>query len=459
MVQEAVRAILETGRSEVIYPWNHPELGKIYVRCGGVPNKAFKKPGTSLNGYHQDITETMVAKNKQEQSILELLEKVRRANSIKSEFLSHMSHDLRTPINGILGMLAIMEKSQNDPDRQRECRKKIRVSTEHLLSLVNDVLQVSKQQSGRPAAVEEPFDLYDILNNSIAILSAKAEEKEIRLTLKETALQHSRLIGNPLHVQQILMNVIDNALKYNRPHGSVFIQVKELSCVDGTAGYRFVIEDTGIGIKEEFIKHIFEPFTQEDQGARTNYNGVGLGMSIVKDLVDQMKGSIEIDSRVGEGSVVQIILPMQIDETRSLQSEDADEELDLRKDIAGMCVLLVEDNEINCETMEFMLSEAGAKVVTAKDGKAAVDAFAASEPGTFDCVLMDLMMPVMSGYEATRVIRSLDREDAKTVPIIALSANTFEEDIALAKDAGMNEHLAKPVDINKMFRTMSQLRR
>ena len=181
-------------------------------------------------------------------------------------------------------------------------------------------------------------------------------------------------------------------------------------------------------------------------------------MSIVKDLVDQMKGSIEIDSRVGEGSVVQIILPMQIDETRSLQSEDADEELDLRKDIAGMCVLLVEDNEINCETMEFMLSEAGAKVVTAKDGKAAVDAFAASEPGTFDCVLMDLMMPVMSGYEATRVIRGLDRPDAKFVPIIALSANAFEEDVAMAKDAGMNEHLAKPVDIKKMFKVMKRFR-
>ena len=456
MVQEAVRAILETGRSEVIYPWNHPELGKIYVRCGGVPNKAFKKPGTSLNGYHQDITETMVAKNRQEQSILELLERVRRANSAKSEFLSHMSHDLRTPINGILGMLAIMEKSQNDPDRQSECRKKIRVSTEHLLSLVNDVLQVSKQQSGRPATVEEPFDLHDILENSISLLSAKAEEREIQLTLKEADLKHGRLIGNPLHVQQILMNIIDNALKYNRAHGSVFIQVKELSCEDGTAVYRFVIEDTGIGMSAEFIKHIFEPFTQEDQGARTNYNGVGLGMSIVKELVDQMKGSIEIDSRVGKGSVFQITLPMQIDETQSLQS--ADEEPDLRIDIAGMRVLLVEDNEINCETMEFMLTEAGAEVVTANDGKAAVDAFTAADPGTFDCVLMDLMMPVMSGYEATRVIRSLDRPDAKAVPIIALSANAFEEDVAMAKDAGMNEHLAKPVDIRKMFKVMKRLR-
>lgn len=455
MVQKAVREILEDGRSEVIYPWNHPKLGKIYVRCGGVPDKTFNKPGVSLNGYHQDITDTMVAKNKQEQSIMELLEKVRRANSAKSEFLSHMSHDLRTPINGILGMLGIMEKSQNDPERQSECRRKIRVSTEHLLSLVNDVLQVSKQESGR-TVVEEPFDLHDILENSIELLSVKAEEKEVQLTLKEVGLQHNRFLGNPLHVQQILMNIIDNAIKYNRPQGTVFIQVKEISCQDGTATCQFVIEDTGIGIREEFKKHIFDLFTQENQGARTNYNGVGLGMSIVKELVDQMKGSIKIDSQINRGSVFQITLPLQVDENWS--SKSVDEETDFGADIAGMRVLLVEDNEINCETMEFMLTEAGVEVVTANDGKAAVDAFAASGLETFDCVLMDLMMPVMSGYEATRVIRSLERSDAQIVPIIALSANAFEEDVALAKDAGMNEHLAKPVDIRKMFKVMSRLR-
>ena len=253
------------------------------------------------------------------------------------------------------------------------------------------------------------------------------------------------------------MNVIDNALKYNRRHGSVVVRAKETGFQGRTAEYRFEVADTGIGIGEEFKKHIFELFTQEERGARTHYNGTGLGMSIVKKLLDQMKGTIEIDSQIGRGSVVQIFLPIQVDEAWSAQP--ADEERDWKRDIAGMHVLLVEDNEINCEIVEYMLQDADAKVVTANDGKAAVDTFAASAPGTFDCVLMDLMMPVMSGYEATRVIRSLDREDAKTVPIIALSANTFEEDIALAKDAGMNEHLAKPVDINKMFRTMSQLRR
>ena len=456
MVQESVREIVETGRSEVIYPWNHPELGKIYVRCGGVPDKTFKKPGVCLNGYHQDITETMVAKRKQEQAIMELLEKVRRANSAKSEFLSHMSHDLRTPINGILGMLSIIEKSQDDPERQRDCRNKIRVSTEHLLSLVNDVLQFSKMDSARPTEAEESFALRDVLENSIALLDERAKERGIRLTLEEAYIQHGRVIGNPLYLQQILMNMIDNAIKYNHPQGSVSVRVKETSCRGDTADYQFVVEDTGIGIGEAFKKHIFEPFTQEHKSARTHYNGVGLGMSIVKQLVDQMKGHIEVESQIGSGSLFRITLPMQIDGVRDAQA--VDEGQNEPDTIAGMRVLLVEDNEINCEIIEFMLKDAGAEVVTANDGKVAVDAFAASAPETFDCVLMDLMMPVMSGYEAARVIRGMKRTDAKTVPIIALSANAFDEDVAMAKDAGMNEHLAKPVDMGKMFRVMNRLR-
>ena len=455
MVQDAVKEILKTGRAEVIYPWKHPELGKIYVRCGGVPDKTFKKPGVCLNGYHQDITETMVMQKKQDRAIMELLEKVRRANSAKSEFLSHMSHDLRTPINGILGMLAIIEKSQDDPERQRECRKKIRVSTEHLLSLVNDVLQISKMESGIHVEAEESFEIREVLDNSIMLLSERAEERGIRLTLKEADIEHGRVIGNPLHLQQILMNIIDNAIKYNHPQGSVFVTAKETAGKGGDAEYEFVVEDTGIGIGEDFKKHIFEPFTQEHKSARTHYNGVGLGMSIVKQLVDQMKGHIAVESQIGKGSMFRITLSMQTDGTWNTQpSEEEQNGLD---SIAGMRVLLVEDNEINCEIIEFMLTDAGAEVVTAVDGKAAVDAFAASGPGTFDCVLMDLMMPVMSGYEATRVIRSMDRPDAKSVPIIALSANAFDEDVAMAKDAGMNEHLAKPVDMGKMFHVMSGL--
>ena len=456
MVEEAVQEMLKTGRSEVIYPWDHPSLGKIYVRCGGVPDRTFEKPGSCLNGYHQDITETMVTRKKQEQSIMELLERVRQANSAKSEFLSHMSHDLRTPINGILGMLAILEKSQDDPERQRDCRKKIRVSAEHLLSLVNDVLQVSRLESGRPAAVEEPFDLCAVLEECVTVLSPLAEERTVRLELETNGLRHTRAVGNPLHFKQILMSVIDNALKYNRPNGSVSVRVEETAFREGTASCRFVIEDTGIGIGEDFKAHIFEPFTQEHQGARTDYTGAGLGMSIVKKLVDQMRGTVTVDSRLGRGSVVQIVLPVRVDEMQSGQA--AEEARDVQGGIAGMQVLLVEDNQINCEIVEYLLKDAGAEVATAKDGKAAVEAFEASAPGTFNCILMDLMMPVMSGYEAARVIRGLKRPDAGTVPIIALSANAFEEDVALAKDAGMNEHLAKPVDIRRMIQVMNRLR-
>jgi len=457
MVQESVQEMLELGRTEVVYPWNHPELGKIYVRCGGVRDQNFQKPGFSLRGYHQDITETTVTRKKQDQAIMELLEKVRRANSVKSEFLSRMSHDLRTPINGILGMLVVMEKSGHDPERQRDCREKIRVSTEHLLSLVNDVLEVSRLERGKPAAVEEPFDLlHDALEKCVMMLTPKAEEAGVRLETGEINLTHSRLVGNLLHLKQILMNIMDNAIKYNRPNGSVLIRAEELSCEEGLAKYRFEIEDTGIGIGEEFIKDIFEPFTQEKQDARTNYNGAGLGLSIVKKMAEHMGGTIEVESQVGKGSVFRVTLPIRVDVNWEGQSAAGQE--DTPADVSGMRVLLVEDNEINREIVQFILEEAGASVVTANDGMQAVDAFAASEQGSFGCILMDLMMPVMSGFEAAQVIRSLDRPDAIAVPIIALSANTFEEDIAMAKDAGMDEHLAKPVDIKKMFKTMCRVR-
>lgn len=387
---------------------------------------------------------------------MELLEKVRRANSAKSEFLSHMSHDLRTPINGILGMLTIMDQTGEDPGRQQDCREKIRVSTEHLLSLVNDVLQISKLDSGLPAAVEESFDLRDTLRDCITIMSPHAEEAGIRLALEAADLRHSRLIGNPLHVRQVLTNIIDNGIKYNRQGGSVSIQARELSCQGGLAEYEFVIKDTGIGIGEEFQKHIFEPFTQEDHGARTYYSGAGLGMSIVKKLADQMGGAVEVESRIGQGSVFRVRLSLRVDGKE--EERPGDREADAPADISGMRVLLVEDNEVNCEIMKFLLEQAGAAVVTANDGKVAVDAFRASERGAFHCILMDLMMPVMSGFEAARMIRGLDRADAGKVPIIALSANAFEEDIAMAKDAGMDEHLAKPVDMGRLFQVMRRLR-
>jgi len=455
MAQESVREMLRSGRAEVVYPWNHPELGKIYIRCGGVPDRGFDKPGVCVRGYHQDITETMVTRREQEKTLMESLVKVKQANLAKTEFLAHMSHDIRTPINGILGMLAISEKNPDDPAQQRECRAKIRTATEHLLSLINDVLEISKLESGETTLVEEPFDLRDTLENCMTIVSPKAEECGIQLEIREIDIQHSSLIGSPLHLRQILVNVIGNAVKYNRPNGSVLIRVKELPFRDGPAEYRFIIEDTGIGMSEEFQKHIFEPFTQESQDARTNYTGTGLGMAITKKLVDQMGGVIELESRPGEGSCFQITLPLQTDEAPAPPFEAQE---DGPGDISGMRVLVVEDVPLNCEIMQYMLEKAGASVVTAENGKIAVDLFADSEPGGFDCILMDLMMPVMDGLAATRAIRGMDRPDAKTVPMIAVTANAFYEDAKMSKEAGLDEHMSKPVNFEKLFKVMYQLK-
>lgn len=457
MVQEAVQEIIETGRSEVVYPWHHPTLGKIYVRCGGIPDDKINKPGIFLKGYHQDITETMVTRQKQEKEILEALEKVQRANKVKSEFLSHMSHDIRTPINGILGMLEIIEKNQNNMEKQKDCRRKIRVAAEHLLSLINDVLQISKLESEESSFVEESFDLKDILDNCMSILSPKAEEAGIYLDLKKIGIRHQRLIGSPLHLRQILINIIGNAIKYNQSNGQVYIQVQELSSNENIAEYQFIIEDTGIGMSKEFQEHIFEPFMQENQDARTNYKGTGLGMAITKRLVDQMNGTIEVKSQIGKGSTFKVNLPIQIDNNSDIQPEAKEE--DTLADVSGINILLVEDNAINCEIVQYMLEDAGATVVTAENGKIAVDIFASSEEDSFDCILMDLMMPVMGGLEATRVIRSLNRADANTIPIIALSANAFEEDVKKSIEAGMNEHLTKPVDICCLFNVIDRLKK
>jgi len=454
MVQETMGEILRSGRAEVSYPWNHPKLGKIYVRCGGIPDRNFDKPGISVRGYHQDITETMVMRQKHEKALMESLVKVKLANLAKTEFLAHMSHDIRTPINGILGMLAISEKNPHDPEKQKECRAKVRTASEHLLSLVNDVLEISKLESGETKLVEESFDLRDSLDNCMAILGPKAEEAGIRLEMRNDGIRHSSLIGSPPHLRQILVNVIGNAIKYNRPNGSVSVQVRELPEQNGL--FQFIVADTGIGMSEEFQKRVFEPFTQENQNARTTYNGTGLGMAITKRLVDQMGGEIELESQPGVGSRFQITLPLRIDKVQAAPRKVREEE---PADVTGMRVLVAEDNALNCEIIQYMLEDAGATVAAAENGRIAVDLFAASRPGEFDCILMDLMMPVMDGMEAVRLIRGMDRPDAKTVPVIAVSANSFYEDSRMAKEAGMDAHLPKPVEMDRLLQTMCRFRR
>lgn len=452
MVQEVVEEILEQGRSEVKYPWTHPELGMIYVRCGGVEDKKFDKPGYRLKGYHQDITETMMIRQKQEKAILEALVEAKRANLAKTEFLSHMSHDIRTPINGILGMLTISERNPEDAERQRECRQKIRTSAEHLLSLINDVLDISKLESGAFVFAKEQFYLSDVLDSCSGIMVPQAEEQGIELIEKRLGVTHSALTGSPLHLRQVLINIVGNAIKYNRPDGKIFVSTEELQNTEESITYRFTIEDTGIGMSEEFQEHLFEPFTQEQSDARTCYRGTGLGMAITKNLVEQMGGTISVRSIQGEGTTFTVLLPIERVKEEVTAAQQMEE---CHADVSGMQVLLVEDNEINREIAQYMLEDAGVTVVNAENGRRAVEIFEASQEGAFDCILMDLMMPVMDGFEATRIIRDMERNDAGSVPVIALSANAFAEDAQRAKEAGMNEHLAKPLDMEEVFKVMA----
>lgn len=376
------------------------------------------------------------------------MQEAERANQAKSEFLSHMSHDIRTPINGIMGMLNIAEKNPEDLQRQADCRGKIKTSAEHLLSLINDVLDISKLENGTVELNMECFSLTKLLCNCSAIVGGQAAQQNIRLEVEFAEpgrLPHEYFIGSPLHIKQILINIAGNAVKYNKPEGSVCCKCWEISAENGIAQICFEVADTGIGMSEEYLKHIFEPFTQEGSNARTNYHGTGLGMTITKKLVDRMGGTIQIQSEPGIGSIFTVVLPLQIADPPEEEKHGEAENLQ-KVDFTGKRALVVEDNELNQEIAQYLLMENGLEVTLAANGKEAAERFQNAKPQTWDIIFMDIMMPLMNGYEATRTIRAMDRPDAAEIPIIAMTANAFAEDVKAAMDAGMNEHITKPLD-------------
>ena len=390
-----------------------------------------------------------------QRNLLKAAEKAEAANQAKTEFLQRMSHDIRTPINGIRGMVDVGDYYDDDLKKQSECRNKIREASNILLELVNEVLDMSKLESGEIFLEEKPFNIDEVIQEVCDVVDQLAKERKIQVDMDLGPIQHMNLVGSAMHLKRLLMNVLSNAVKYNKDHGSIHLSCHELpSDQMETAAFEFICEDSGIGMSEDFQKHIYEPFTQEKKGGASKFGGTGLGMPITKKLVEKMGGNITFESESGIGTTFTITIPFKIN-AEVEQCEDT-QELSLHA-LDGFHILLVEDNELNMEIAEFSLQNAGAKITKAWNGQEAVEIFQASSIGDFDVILMDVMMPVMDGYEATKNIRSLSREDAKTIPIIAMTANAFSEDKIKAEEAGMNEHIAKPINMKLLLRIVSKL--
>ena len=409
-------------------------------------------------GYRADLAHRKQEQEKDEKYKAELLrtaKKAEAANEAKTEFLQRMSHDIRTPINGICGMINVADYYADNMEKQTECRAKIKEASHLLLELINEVLDMSKLESDEVVLEEIPFNLNSIFEEILGVIEHMAAEQNIRIIWEEKEVTHWNLIGSPVHVKRILMNILSNAVKYNKENGYVYISCREIpSKQTAMTTLEFVCRDTGIGMAEAFQKRIFEPFAQEHAGSRTKFAGTGLGMPITKKLVEKMGGTISFESKEGTGTTFVIRIPFQIDADMKDRTETEEK---TETSIHGLHVLLTEDNELNMEIAEFVLQNEGTVVTKAWNGQEAVDIFRKSSPGEFDAILMDIMMPVMNGYEAAKMIRSLDREDAKVIPIIAMTANAFTEDKMRAKEAGMDEHIAKPVDGKLLVKVINEL--
>ena len=409
--------------------------------------------------YRTNLAHRKQEQEKDEKYKTELLiaaKKAEAANEAKTEFLQRMSHDIRTPINGICGLINMADHYADDMEKQTECRTKIKEASNLLLELVNDVLDMSKLESGEIVLEGIPFNLSEISKDVLVVIEQIAAEQNIRIVWEKKEITHRDLIGSPGYVKRVMMNILSNAVKYNRANGQIYISCIEIpSEQPEMTTMEFVCRDTGIGMADEFQKHIFEPFAQEHAGSRTKFAGTGLGMPIAKKLIEKMGGTITFESKEGTGTTFVIRIPFKID----MDSDKRKEQKDVSdgKSIKGLHIFLAEDNKLNMEIAEFVLQNEGADVTKAWNGQEAVELFRNSEPGEFDVILMDIMMPVMNGYEAARMIRSLDREDAKAIPIIAMTANAFTEDRLKAKEAGMDEHVAKPVDVELLIKVIHKL--
>ena len=385
-------------------------------------------------------------------------QKADAANAAKTAFLTRMSHDIRTPLNGILGLIEIEELKEGDIQIARESRAKARVAANHLLSLINDILEMGKIEDRKLTLEHVPFNLKELCDDTLVLCKLRASSNGI--TMQDNSLPYATgpyMIGSPTHIRQIMINLLDNSIKYNKHGGSVTFSSKTKPLDNGRALFCFSVSDTGIGMAPEFLKHIYEPFAQEGDDARSKFQGTGMGMPIVKSLIELMGGTIEISSEVGVGSTFNVQIPLDIDKNPQAR-ERADDQANSCS-LAGMNVLLAEDNELNAEIAQALLESEGIVVTRAADGNETVDLYVGRPAGSFDAILMDIMMPGIDGYEATRAIRLSEKVDAADIPIIALTANAFAEDAKAAHDAGMNAHLSKPLDFNKLKNILARIKK
>ena len=439
----------ETIAREYLAADGHWHMGRFIVK-----QRAANGTVTEVLYVARDITEEKKQEFEYQKQLKRTAQEAEKANVSKTDFLRRMSHDIRTPINGIRGITQIANHFPQDLQKQQECRDKVLTASGFLLNLVNDILDVNKMESGTLQLEEKTFDLRKVLSESSGIVEMQGREKGISLSVGAANIIHNQLVGSPLHLQQILQNIGSNAVNYNHVGGKIIVSCEEISSDDRIAVFEFTCTDNGIGMSEEFQKHLFEPFTQENRLEQNVSMGTGLGMTIVSQLVTMMGGRISFTSKVDEGTSFVVTLPFHIVADVELKMPESSGE---NVSLEGKRALLVEDNELNMEIAQFILENENMKVSCAWNGKEAVDIFAGSKPGEYDLILMDIMMPVMDGLEATRQIRAMDRLDAKLIPIAAMSANAFQDDVERSKKAGMNKHISKPLTGEGVIREIKSM--
>lgn len=396
---------------------------------------------------------------KKEQELLHQVAEAKKDAALKSRFLSNMSHDIRTPINGIIGMTELADRYPDNPEIQKKCREKLVESARHLVSMVNDILDMNKLETEQFVENDIPFNLAAVLNRVNTDQQMQAGKKKIDYVVdwKKSELNHMYLTGNPVYIEKLLTVITDNAVKFTKPGGNVSVWCREISEDDERAFYEFGCSDNGIGMSEEFAGHAFEMFSQENKTSRTQYEGTGLGLAIAKKITERLGGTIEIKSKKNCGTTVTMTIPFKTGVQNLMQyTENVNTESTEDIPLEGLHALIAEDNELNLEIAKLMLEEKGICVECAADGKEAVAKFEESEPGYYDVIFMDIMMPYMNGWDATRKIRTLQRPDADKIPIIAMSANAFAEDIINSHISGMNWHLTKPIDADKLMTALKE---